>query len=80
MTGHCVAVVSRGAARRAGLPPAGAHRLRHAAATEMLRRGATLPQVAEVLRHHPEDTTAIYATVDRAALGLVVHPWPGAQR
>lgn len=80
MTGHCVAVVSRSASRRAGLPVVGAHRLRHTAATEMLRHGATLPQVAEVLRHHSQDTTAIYAKVDRAALGLVVRPWPGAQR
>jgi site-specific recombinase XerD len=80
MTGHCVAAVSRSASRRAGLPVVGAHRLRHTAATEMLRHGATLPQVAEVLRHHSEDTTAIYAKVDRAALGLVVRPWPGAQR
>jgi integrase/recombinase XerD len=80
MTGHCVAMVSRSASRRAGLPVVGAHRLRHTAATEMLRHGATLAQVAEVLRHHSEDTTAIYAKVDRAALDLVVRPWPGAQR
>ena len=80
MSGHCVVMVSRSASRRAGLPVVGAHRLRHTAATEMLRHGATLPQVAEVLRHHSEDTTAIYAKVDRAALGLVVRPWPGAQR
>jgi site-specific recombinase XerD len=46
----------------------------------MLRHGASLPQIAEVLRHHSEDTSAIYAKVDRAALGLVVAPWPGAQR
>lgn len=79
MTGHCVAMVSRSASRRAGLPVVGAHRLRHTAATEMLRHGASLRQVAEVLRHHSEDTTAIYAKVDRAALDLVVRPWPGAQ-
>ncbi len=80
MTGHCVTMVPRSASRRAGLPVVGAHRLRHTAATEMLRHGASLPQVAEVLRHHSEDTTAIYAKIDRAALGLVVRPWPGAQR
>jgi site-specific recombinase XerD len=80
MSGHCVAMVSRSASHRAWLPVVGAHRLRHYAATEMLRRGASLRQVAEVLRHHSEDTTAIYAKVDRAALGLVVRPWPGAQR
>ena len=80
MTAHCVAMVPRSASRRAGLPVVGAHRLRHTAATEMLRHGASLQQVAEVLRHHSEDTTAIYAKCDRAALGLVVRPWPGAQR
>ena len=80
MTGHCVVMVPRSASRRAGLPVVGGHRLRHYAATEMLRHGASLPQIAEVLRHHCEDTTAIYAKVDRASLGLVVRPWPGAQR
>jgi integrase/recombinase XerD len=80
VSGHCVTMVPRSASRRAGLPVVGAHRLRHTAATQMLRHGASLPQVAEVLRHHSEDTTAIYAKVDRAALDLVVRPWPGAQR
>src|ERR1019366_993203 len=80
MTAHCVTMVPRSASRRAGLPVVGAHRLRHTAATEMLRHGASLQQVAEVLRHHSEDTTAIYAKCDRAAPGLVVRPWPGAQR
>ena len=80
MTGHCVTMVPRSASRRAGLPVVGAHQLRHTVATQMLRQGASLPQVAEVLRHRSEDTTAIYAKVNRAALGLVVRPWPGAQR
>jgi site-specific recombinase XerD len=73
-------MVPRSASRRAGVPVVGAHRLRHTAATQMLRHGASLPQVAEVLRHRSADTTAIYAKIDRAALGLVVRPWPGAQR
>jgi integrase len=80
MTGHCVTMVPRSASRRAGLPVVGAHQLRHTVATQMLRQGASLPQVAEVLRHRSEDTTAIYAKVDQAALGLVVRPWPGVQR
>jgi integrase len=80
MTGHCVTMVPRSASRRAALPVVGAHRLRHTAATEMLRHGASLPQVAEVLRHYSEDTTAIYAKIDRATLGFVARPWPGAQR
>jgi integrase/recombinase XerD len=81
MTGRSVVMVPRAASRRAGLPVVvGAHRLRHTAATEMLRRGASLQEVALVLRHRSEDTTAIYAKVDRAALDLVVRPWPGAER
>jgi integrase/recombinase XerD len=63
---------------RVGLPEIGAHRLRHTAATEMLRHGASLPEVAQVLRHHRLDTTAIYAKVDRTALGALAQPWPGA--
>jgi len=49
------------ACERAGLPRAGAHRLRHAAATAMLGGGASLPQIAQVLRHSSIETTAIYA-------------------
>ena len=62
---------------RAGLPIVGAHRLRHTAATEMLRHGASLPEVAQVLRHRRLDTTATYAKVDRVALRSLAQPWPG---
>lgn len=65
------------ACSRAGLPRIGAHRLRHTAATEMLRRGAGLPEIAQVLRHRSLTTTAIYAKVDRTALRLLAPPWPG---
>jgi integrase/recombinase XerD len=71
----------RVASRRAGLPViVGAHRLRHTAASEMARRGASLCEIAEVLRHRSESTTALYAKVDRAALDLAVRPWPGVGR
>jgi integrase len=40
------AVVSE-ACRRAGVPRVGAHRLRHTAATAMLREGASLPEIAQ---------------------------------
>lgn len=79
MRAHAVGALVRSAGTRAGLAGVGAHRLRHTAATEMLRRGATLSQVAQVLRHRSEATTAIYAKVDRAALSLVAQPWPGTQ-
>jgi integrase/recombinase XerD len=62
---------------RAGLPVVGAHHLRHTAATEMLRAGASLPDVAQVLRHRRIETTSIYAKVDRRALRALAQPWPG---
>jgi integrase/recombinase XerD len=65
------------ACERAGLPRAGAHRLRHAAATAMLGGGASLPQIAQVLRHSSIETTAIYAKADRQALAALARPWPG---
>ncbi|MCA1679552.1 MAG: site-specific integrase [Actinobacteria bacterium] len=68
------------AARRAGLGQIHAHRLRHTAASEMLRAGATLPEVGQVLRHRRAASTAIYAKVDREALRTIARPWPGATR
>src|SRR6266536_1178346 len=54
------AVVYRSCAR-AGLAKAGAHRLRHSAASAMLAGGGTLTEVGQVLRHARLETTAIYA-------------------
>jgi len=54
----------------------GAHTLRHSAATEMLRQGATLDQVGAVLRHRCLDTTAHYAKVDVNRLREIALPWP----
>lgn len=68
--------VVRSACDRAGLPRVGAHRLRHTAATDMLRHGATLAEIGEVMRHREVKTTAIYAKVDRAALQPLARPWP----
>jgi site-specific recombinase XerD len=73
-----VSDVTRRACDRAGLPRVGAHRLRHSLATEMLRRGATLVEVSQVLRHRDLATTAIYAKVDITTLRTVAQPWPGA--
>lgn len=71
--------VVRAACDRAGLPRVGAHRLRHTAATEMLRHGASLAEIGEVLRHREQKTTAIYAKVDRTALRPLARPWPTTQ-
>lgn len=73
------AVVYR-ACDRAGLGRAGGHRLRHALATEMLRQGGALIEIAQVLRHSDLAATAGYAKVDRAALRMVASSWPGAGR
>jgi len=62
---------------RAGVPPVGAHQLRHTAATAMLRQGASLAEIAQVLRHQEIKTTAQYAKVDRARLRPLAMPWPG---
>jgi integrase/recombinase XerD len=67
------------ASQRAGIAPVWPHRLRYTAATEMLRRGASLTQIGAVLRHASTQTTAIYAKVDRHVLRELVQPWPGAQ-
>lgn len=65
------------ACARADVPLAGAHRLRHSAGTTMLRRGATLDEVAQALRHKSHATTAIYAKVDHCRLRELAQPWPG---
>jgi site-specific recombinase XerD len=64
---------------RAGVvtPNRGAHQFRHALATEMLRRGATLTEIGSLLRHRRAKTTGIYAKVDFAALRPLCLPWPG---
>ncbi|MGH3814244.1 MAG: tyrosine-type recombinase/integrase, partial [Pseudonocardiaceae bacterium] len=65
------------AGRRAGLDEIRAHRLRHTAATGMLRAGAPLAQVGQVLRHRRALSTETYAKVDRDRLRALARPWPG---
>jgi integrase/recombinase XerD len=72
-----ITAVAERALRRAGVIAGGAHVLRHTAATQLLRHGASLPEIAHVLRHRHIDTTAIYAKVDLASLSALVRPWPG---
>ncbi len=66
---------------RAGLAPAtrGAHLLRHSLATTMVRRGASLSEIGQVLRHRSPNTTEIYAKLDFGALRDVAMPWPTAR-
>jgi site-specific recombinase XerD len=77
---EAISAVVAHACERAGLPPVGAHRLRHTAATQMLRAGASLGEVGQVLRQHSSEVTSIYAKVDRHALSKLVRPWPGTAR
>jgi len=69
----CRSVFIRG---RAGVPVVSAHWLRHTLATELLRRGAPLVEISQLLRHRDPAATVMYAKVDRGALRLVARPWP----
>jgi site-specific recombinase XerD len=53
-----------------------AHLFRHSLATRMIRHGASMAEIAEVLRHRSPSTTAIYAKVDFEALRDVARSWP----
>ncbi len=75
-----VSYVVRRACTRAGVPAAGAHRLRHSTATGMLAAGGTLAEIGQVLRHAQPGTTAIYAKADVLALSPLARPWPGGSR
>ena len=79
MSPAAVSMVSRRAAQRAGLGNVRSHRLRHTAGTELLRAGASLPEVSQVLRHRRLISTAIYAKVDDRALRQLARPWPEVQ-
>ena len=81
-SGMAVASIVAHALRRAGIdtPRKGAHQFRHALATQMLRRGASLVEIGELLRHRSPQTTTIYARVDLAALRALALPWPGGAR
>jgi site-specific recombinase XerD len=74
--------IVRRAINRAGIntPTKGAHQFRHGLATEMLRHGASLAEIGEVLAHRSPETTRIYAKVDLEALRPLALPWPGGAR
>lgn len=76
-TGALRGVLAR-ACDRAGLAYVSPHRLRHTAATEMLRGGASLGEIGQVLRHRSSVTTAAYAKVDHDRLSAIARPWPGS--
>jgi integrase/recombinase XerD len=79
---QAIASIVRHALLRAGIhsPRNGAHQFRHGLATQMLRQGASLAEIGELLRHRSPQTTTIYAKVDIAALRALAFPWPESAR
>jgi site-specific recombinase XerD len=74
-----VGSIVRHALQRAGLeaPTYGTHQFRHGLATELLRQGASLSEIGDVLGHRHPQTTMIYTKVDLEALRTLALPWPG---
>ncbi len=74
-----VGSIVRHSLKRAGIkaPTYGAHQFRHGLATEMLRQGASLGEIGDVLGHRHPQTTKIYTKVDLVALRTLALPWPG---
>ena len=80
---HTITMIAKTALERAGIQGfahQGAHLFRHSLATELLRSGATLSEIGQLLRHKSHDTTRIYAKVDIDALRPLSLPWPGGAR
>jgi site-specific recombinase XerD len=77
-----VSTIVRRALIRAGIDSVrkGAHLFRHTLATDLLREGASLDEIGELLRHRSPNTTAVYAKVDLIALRTLALPWPGGVR
>lgn len=73
-----VSTIVRRTVERSGLitPSKGAHLLRHSLATGMLRKGASMVEIGELLRHRSPNSTEIYAKVDIEGLHSIVRIWP----
>ena len=79
-SGCAITMVAKTALERTGIrgyAHQGAHIFRHSLATQLLRSGATLSEIGQLLRHESHDTTRIYAKVDIEALRTLSLPWPG---
>jgi site-specific recombinase XerD len=77
---YAITAIAKTALKRAairGFARKGAHLFRHSLATELLKAGATLSEIGQLLRHKSHDTTRIYAKVDINALRTLSLPWPG---
>jgi integrase/recombinase XerD len=77
---HIINWVLEGAFKRAGIKRPrgyiGSRLLRHSLATDMLRKGASLDEIGDVLRHRTRQATTIYAQYDLDALREIARPWP----
>lgn len=81
MATSTVTVMVARACARARVPRFGPHRMRHAAACDLLAAGASMEEIGQLLRHAQQRTTAIYAKVDQARLAGLALPCPqGAAR
>jgi site-specific recombinase XerD len=82
ITSSAVGIAVRRAFKRAQLdaPSMGSHILRHTMATNLIRKGATLKEIADVLRHRQIDTTFIYTKVNVPMLAQIAMPWPEVER
>jgi integrase/recombinase XerD len=74
-----VCTIVRRSLARAGINTdfKGAHLFRHTLATNMLRGGAKIAEIGEILRHQNPNATEIYTKVDFASLRTIAQPWPG---
>jgi len=82
-SGSVITWIAKTALDRAGVRDCahrGAHIFRHSLATDLLRSGATLTEIGQLLRHESHDSTRIYAKVDIEALRTLSLPWPGGSR
>jgi integrase/recombinase XerD len=60
-------------------PPApyvGSHVLRHSLAVNLVRKGAPLNEISDMLRHRSRASTLIYAKMDVEGLRSIAQPWP----
>lgn len=73
-------IMLRDAFDRTGLRPpqkyVGSHVLRHSLATDMLRKGASLDEIGDMLRHRSRVSTTIYAKHDIEGLRAIAREWP----
>ena len=78
MNRHAISGVVQRGLRRCGIevPRPGAHLLRHTLASHLVQKGASLKEIADLLRHRHVNSASVYAHVDLPALQTLAQPWP----